>query len=104
MLGNGRPGRLLVRGRPPAPTHRRESSPGLNVTPVQEVGSMIRRHWPALSIAMAVLAAGLNLQAQPPAAPAGPAAGADVTLKDVVARQQDLERRYKAFTTNLLAL
>ena len=29
---------------------------------------MFRRHWPALAIATAVLAAGLNLQAQPPAA------------------------------------
>ena len=70
---------------------------------------MIRRHWPAVSIAAAILAAGLNLQAQPPASPAPtpatpPTAGADVTLKDVVARQQELERRYKAFTTNLLAL
>src|SRR5262245_15296886 len=72
---------------------------------------MIRRHWPALSIAAAVLAAGLNLQAQPPATPAPadpkaatPPAGADVTLKDVIARQQELDRRYRAFTTNLLAL
>ena len=73
---------------------------------------MIRRHWPAFAIAVAVLAAGLNLQAQPPAtpAPAAPAPGTDaapaveVTLKELVARQQALEKQYKAFTTNLLAL
>jgi hypothetical protein len=71
---------------------------------------MIRRHWPAFAIAVAVLAAGLNLQAQPPAAPATPAPGTDpapaveVTLKELVARQQALEKQYKAFTTNLLAL
>jgi hypothetical protein len=69
---------------------------------------MIRRHWPALSIGMAVLAAGLNLQAQPaataPATPPAPAVTTSANLKDVVARQQELERRYKAFTTNLVAL
>src|SRR5438105_2203847 len=69
---------------------------------------MLRRHWPALSIALAVLAAGLNLHAQPAAtpapAPAAPAAAQDASLKDLVARQQALERQYKAFTTNLLAL
>src|SRR6476661_7387807 len=79
---------------------------------------MIRRHWPALAIALSVFAAGLNLQAQPPAAtpkpapntpaatppPAAPAAAQDASLKDLVARQQALERQYKAFTTNLLAL
>ena len=72
---------------------------------------MIRRHWPALAIAAAVLAAGLNLQAQPPAKPpprppaaATPAPAADVNLKELIARQQALERQYKAFTTNLLAL
>jgi len=76
---------------------------------------MIRRHWPAFAIAMAVLAAGLNLQAQPPAAstsptspkppaPATPAPAADVSLKELIAREQALERQYKAFVTNLLAL
>jgi len=79
---------------------------------------MIRRHWPALAIALSVFAAGLNLQAQPPAAtpkpapntpaatspPAAPAPAADITVKELVARQQALERQYKAFTTNLLAL
>lgn len=70
---------------------------------------MIRRHWPAVAIALTVLAAGLNLQAQPstPAAtpaPATPVVAPSANLKDVVARQQELERRYKAFTTNLLAL
>jgi hypothetical protein len=71
---------------------------------------MIRRHWPALSIALAVLAAGLNLQAQPatpaatPAPAPAPAVATTTNLKDVVARQQELERRYKAFTSNLLAL
>src|SRR3954451_21828483 len=83
---------------------------GVVRTPVQEVGSMIRRHWPALSIALAVLAAGLNLQAQPatpaatPAPAPAPAVATTTNLKDVVARQQELERRYKAFTSNLLAL
>ena len=47
---------------------------------------MIRRHWPAFAIALAVLAVGLNLQAQPPAAtpPATPATtpAPDVSLKD----------------------
>src|SRR5687768_17939223 len=69
---------------------------------------MIRRHWPALAIALAVLAAGLNLQAQPstPApAPAGTTPpAAEANLKELIARQQALERQYKAFTTNLLAL
>ena len=76
---------------------------------------MFRRHWPALAIATAVLAAGLNLQAQPPAAstspaPATPATSptpapaADVSLKELIAREQALERQYKAFVTNLLAL
>jgi hypothetical protein len=73
---------------------------------------MIRRHWPALSIAMAVLAAGLNLQAQPssPAAPTtttpAPAttSAPDASLKELIARQSALEKQYKAFTTNLLAL
>jgi hypothetical protein len=73
---------------------------------------MIRRHWPALSIAMAVLAAGLNLQAQPatpaPASPATPAASStpapEANLKELVARQQALERQYKSFTTSLLSL
>ncbi|HKB04105.1 MAG TPA: hypothetical protein VKD90_17920 [Gemmataceae bacterium] len=72
---------------------------------------MIRRHWPALAIALAVFAAGLNLQAQPPAA-ATPAPEAkkdaapatDITVKELVARQQALEKQYKSFTTNLLAL
>lgn len=72
---------------------------------------MIRRHWPALSVALAVFAAGLNLQAQGPtattpnpgAAPA-PAPMGDITAKELVARQQALEKQYKAFTTNLLAL
>src|SRR5215213_5177226 len=75
---------------------------------------MIRRHWPALAIALAVFAAGLNLQAQPPAAAiptpgaapakAAPAPATDITIKELVARQQALEKQYKAFTTNLLAL
>jgi len=69
---------------------------------------MIRRHWPALAIALAVLAVGLNLQAQPPAAtpPATPATtpAPDVSLKELIAREQALEKQYKAFTTNLLAL
>jgi hypothetical protein len=72
---------------------------------------MIRRHWPALAIALAVFAAGLNLQAQPPAA-ATPAPEAkkdaapatDISIKELVARQQALEKQYKSFTTNLLAL
>src|SRR5688572_12306572 len=71
---------------------------------------MLRRHWPALSIALAVVAVGLNLHAQPPAAEVPPPkdpvtpAVADVSVKELVARQQALERQYKAFTTNLLAL
>jgi hypothetical protein len=75
---------------------------------------MIRRHWPALSIALAVLAAGLNVYGQPaspapakspPATPTTPAATTgNADLKDLIARQQELDRRYKAFTTNLLAL
>ena len=69
---------------------------------------MIRRHWPALAVALAVLAAGLNLQAQPAAPAPAPAGGTSVapeaTLKELVARQQALERQYKDFTTNLLAL
>jgi hypothetical protein len=75
---------------------------------------MFRRHWPALAIATAVLAAGLNLQAQPPAASTSPtpatspsptpAPAADVSLKELIAREQALERQYKAFVTNLLAL
>ena len=54
---------------------------------------MIRRHWPALTIAMAVMAAGLNLQAQPatpaatPAPAPAPAVATTTNLKDVVARQ-----------------
>ncbi|HJZ90101.1 MAG TPA: hypothetical protein VKE40_04465 [Gemmataceae bacterium] len=74
---------------------------------------MIRRHWPVLSIAAAVFAAGLNLQAQPPAdkpptAPTStsttPAPTADVSLKELIARQAALEKQYKAFTTSLLSL
>src|SRR5262245_23404269 len=78
---------------------------------------MIRRHWPAFTVAAAVLAAGLNLYAQPPAKPATPppaaatgptatppAPATDVNYKDLVARQAAVERQYKAFTTNLLAL
>ncbi|MBO0697224.1 MAG: hypothetical protein J2P46_02405 [Zavarzinella sp.] len=72
---------------------------------------MIRRHWPALSVALAVFAAGLNLQAQGPAATTpnpgaapAPAPMGDITVKELVARQQALEKQYKAFTTNLLAL
>lgn len=67
---------------------------------------MLRRHWPALSVALAVLAAGLNLQAQPAATTAAPGAPAAATpdLKDLITRQQELDRRYRAFTTNLLAL
>jgi len=78
---------------------------------------MIRRHWPAVAVALAVFAAGLNLQAQAPsaavpapskdAAPgkdAAPAPSSDITVKELVARQQALEKQYKAFTTNLLAL
>jgi hypothetical protein len=68
---------------------------------------MIRRHWPMLAIAMALLAAGLNLQAQP-AAPVAktptPTVAPDASLKELVARQQALEKQYKAFTTNLLGL
>ena len=70
---------------------------------------MIRRHWPALAIALAVLAAGLNLQAQPSTTATPAPAGAttpvpEANLKELIARQQALERQYKAFTTNLLAL
>src|SRR5262245_16146723 len=74
---------------------------------------MIRRHWPALAVVAAVLAAGLNLQAQPPAAATPPTAStasktpapaADVNLKELIARQQALEKQYKVLTTNLLAL
>jgi hypothetical protein len=72
---------------------------------------MIRRHWPALSIGLAILAAGLNLHAQPAAKDPAPAAKApttapapDASLKELVARQQALEKQYKAFTTDLLAL
>jgi hypothetical protein len=69
---------------------------------------MIRRHWPAFTIAAAVLAAGLNLYAQPPAKsttppPAAPAA-AEPGVKELIDRQAAIERQYKAFTTNLLAL
>jgi hypothetical protein len=68
---------------------------------------MIRRHWPALAIAAAVLSVGFTALAQPPASPApapAPKADSGATLKDLVAREQALERQYKAFTTNLLAL
>ncbi|HEX3149610.1 MAG TPA: hypothetical protein VHR66_16160 [Gemmataceae bacterium] len=68
---------------------------------------MIRRHWPILALALALIGVGLNLQAQPaPATPKGPppVAVPDVGIKELVARQQNLERQYKAFTTNLLAL
>lgn len=64
---------------------------------------MIRRHWPVLSVAAALVAAGLNVRAQPPAAPS-PAPAADPAVKELIARQFAIERQYKAFTTNLLAL
>jgi hypothetical protein len=70
---------------------------------------MIRRHWPAFTVAAAVLAAGLNLYAQPPAKsatppPATPAPAAEPGVKELIDRQAAIERQYKAFTTNLLAL
>lgn len=70
---------------------------------------MIRRHWPAFAIAFAVLSAGLNLQAQPaasttPKPPDSTPAAPEVNVKELIARQQALEKQYKAFTTNLLAL
>jgi hypothetical protein len=65
---------------------------------------MTLRHWPAAAIASAVLAFGLT-QAQPTPKPAAPAAPAsDVDVKELIARQQQLERQYKSFTTNLLSL
>src|SRR5262245_20134198 len=102
------PGRFVCKrkGRVAAPDPRRRF-PG--EVPAEEVAPMIRRHWPAPAIALAVLAVGLNLQAQPPAAtPATPAPATtpapDVSLKELIAREQALEKQYKAFTTNLLAL
>src|SRR5262245_38561328 len=102
------PGQFVCKrkGRVAAPDPRRRF-PG--EVPAEEVAPMIRRHWPAPAIALAVLAVGLNLQAQPPAGTAATPAPAttpapDVSLKDLIARQQELDRRYKAFTTNLLAL
>lgn len=67
---------------------------------------MFRRHWPAFAIVAALMAVGLNVQAQPPAKTPAPTSPAPVeaNIKDLVARQQELEKRYKAFTTNLLAL
>jgi hypothetical protein len=71
---------------------------------------MIRRHWPAFAIALFALAAGLNLQAQSPAPPTPkaatppPAVSGDTSLKELVAREQALEKQYKSFTTNLLSL
>src|SRR6478735_2803882 len=82
----------------------------LNERPREEVGSMIRRHWPAAAIASCVFAIGLTATAQPPAAsptpaPAKPeAAPAAASIKDLLAREQQLEKRYKAFTANLLGL
>jgi hypothetical protein len=65
---------------------------------------MIRRHWPTMVVFGALMSVVLSVQAQPPAAkPPAPVAGT-TTLKDLVAREQALERQYKAFTTNLLAL
>lgn len=65
---------------------------------------MTLRHWPAAAIATCALVIGLT-QAQPPAKPAAPATTAsDVSVKELVARQQALERQYKSFTTNLLSL
>ena len=70
---------------------------------------MIRRHWPAVAIAIAVFAIGLTVRAQSPVASTAPAKPPTVTpeagtVKELIAREQALEKRYKAFTTNLLAL
>ncbi len=67
------------------------------------------RHWPTAAIALAVFAASLTVQAQPPVASTTPAKPPTVTpqsgsLKELIAREHALEKRYKAFTTNLLAL
>lgn len=60
-------------------------------------------------VAMFAMAAGINVYAQAPAAPKTPATPAvtpatDVNVKELIARQQNLEKQYKSFTTNLLAL
>ena len=70
---------------------------------------MIRRHWPAFTVAAAVFTAGLNLHAQPPAKSAAPptttpAPAEPGGVKELIDRQAAIERQYKAFTTNLLAL
>ena len=51
---------------------------------------------------MALVAVGLNVQAQPAAKT--PAPTSDVSVKELIARQQAIERNYKNFTTNLLSL
>jgi len=71
--------------------------------------SRLTRNWLVLAIGMIAMAAGVNVYAQPPAASKTPPTpvvtpATDVNLKEVIARQQELERRYKSFTTNLLAV
>lgn len=71
---------------------------------------MILRNWPASAFALAVFGVGLNATAQQPAAPAGtkPSPVAPVTpdfnAKELAARQQAIEREYKAFTLKLVSL
>ena len=67
---------------------------------------MIRRHWPTLTVLTALLVAVIGIQAQPAATPkpATPPPADAATLKEVIARQQALEKQYKNFTTNLLGL
>jgi hypothetical protein len=66
---------------------------------------MIRRHWPALSIAAFVFALGLSIAAEPTAPAKTPAITPESGgVKELIAREQQLLQRYKSFTTNLLAL
>ncbi len=74
--------------------------------------SRLSHKWAGTAIAiftMFAMAAGINVYAQAPAAPKPPATPAvtpatDVNVKELIARQQNLEKQYKSFTTNLLAL
>lgn len=62
----------------------------------------LARHWPLFAGGLFVVAAGLHAQAPPPKK--ADVAAPEASVKELVARQQNLERNYKTFTTNLLAL